>query len=120
MRIRAIRGAITCDEDSVAEIETKTQRLILEMLARNGIEHDDVVSVIFTSTDDLRSSFPATAARGVGFGDIPLLCARELEVAGSMPRVIRVMMHVYTERSAAEVVHVYLDGAQALRADIAQ
>ncbi|MFZ4515531.1 MAG: chorismate mutase [Acidimicrobiia bacterium] len=120
MRIRALRGAITCDEDSVAEIETKTQRLILEMLARNSVEHDDVVSVIFTSTDDLRAAFPATAARGVGFGDVPMLCAGEVDVEGSLARVVRVMMHVYTERESAELVHVYLDGAQVLRADIAQ
>lgn len=120
MKLRALRGAISCDEDTKAEIETKTQRLLLEMLARNGVEHDDIVSVIFTATSDLRSEFPAAAARGVGFGDIPLLCARELEIDGSMPRIIRVMMHCYTERESAAVQHVYLDGAQALRTDIAQ
>ena len=120
MRIRALRGAIVCDEDSKAEIETRTQRLILELCARNDLEHDDIVSVVFTATDDLRSEFPAAAARSVGFGDIPLLCARELAVQGAMPRVIRVLMHCYTEREPAELQHVYLDGAQVLRTDIAQ
>lgn len=120
MKLRALRGAITCDEDTKAEIETRTQRLILEMLARNELEHDDIVSVIFTATADLQAEFPAAAARAVGFGDVPLLCARELEIEGSMPRVIRVLMHCYTDRERAELQHVYLDGAQALRTDIAQ
>jgi chorismate mutase len=119
VKVRALRGAITCDEDSKAEISTNTQRLLLEMMARNQLEHDDVVSVMFTATDDLHAEFPAAAARMVGFGDIPLLCARELNIEGSMPRVIRVMMHYYGNPDIAPQ-HVYLDGAQALRADIAQ
>ena len=80
MRVRALRGAITCNENSRQEIEEKTQRLVKELLARNELEHDDLVSVIFTATDDLTAEFPATAARAVGLGDVPLLCARELAI----------------------------------------
>lgn len=120
MQLRAIRGAITCDDDNQGEIETKTQRLLLEMLARNEVEHEDIVSVIFTATSDLHSHFPATAARGIGFGDIPLLGAQEIEVEGALPRTIRILMHCYSERSRDDMRHVFLDGAQVLRTDIPQ
>ena len=90
----------------------------MAMMQRNGLEHDDVVSVLFTTSPDLRSAFPATGARGVGFGDVPLLCASEIDVPGAMARCIRVMMHVYTSRSRDELRHVYLRNAQALRDDL--
>lgn len=118
MRLLALRGAITCDEDVKGVITAQTQRLVSEMLARNDIGHDDLVSIIFTATDDLTSEFPATAARALGLGDVPLICARELGVAHAMPRVVRVLMHMYTGRSRAELHHVYLDGARALRDDL--
>jgi chorismate mutase len=88
------------------------------MMERNGLEHDDVVSVLFTTSPDLTSAFPATGARGVGFGDVPLLCASEIDVPGAMTRCVRVMMHVYTTRSRDELRHVYLRNAQALRDDL--
>ncbi len=113
-----MRGAITCDEDSKSEIEEKTQRLVKELLARNEVEHDDLVSVIFTMTSDLGAEFPATAARSVGLGDIPLLCARELEIEHGMPRCIRVLVHCYSDRRRDELHHVYLEGARALRDDL--
>ena len=77
-RLLALRGATTCDEDTKAEIDAKTQALVQEMLERNDVEHDDIVSIIFTATDDLTAEFPATAARALGLGDVPLICAREL------------------------------------------
>lgn len=113
-----MRGAITCTENSKAEIEEKTQQLIKELLARNDLEHDDLVSVIFTMTSDLTAEFPAAAARALGLGDIPLLCARELEIEHGMPMCIRMLVHCYTERARDELHHVYLDGARALRDDL--
>jgi chorismate mutase len=118
VRLRALRGAITCDENTQTEIEAKTRRLMKELLARNELEHDDLVSVIFTATEDLTAEFPATAARALGLGDIPLLCARELAVEHGMPLVIRVLVHCYTARELGDLHHVYLDGARALRDDL--
>jgi chorismate mutase len=118
VRVRALRGAITCDEDTKGEIDTKTQRLVRELLERNAVEHDDLVSIIFTATTDLTAEFPATAARALGLGDVPLLCARELEIAHGMPRVVRVLVHCYTHRDRDDLHHVYLEGARALRDDL--
>lgn len=114
----ALRGAITCDSDTVAEIEAKTQRLVREMLDRNGVEHDDLVSILFTATDDLHSQYPATAARALGLGDVPLICARELDVVHGMERCIRVMMHFYGDQARAGLHHIYLEGARSLRDDL--
>lgn len=119
MRLQALRGAITCDRDAVDEVERRTQEVVAAMIERNAVAHEDIVSVIFTATEDLVSEFPAKAARGIGLGDVPLICARELAIEGSMPRVIRVLMHIYTDRSRGELQHVYLGGARALRDDIA-
>jgi chorismate mutase len=88
------------------------------MMERNGLDHDDVVSVLFTTSPDLASAFPATGARGIGFGDVPLLCASEINVPGAMPRCVRVLMHVYTSRAREDLRHVYLRGAQTLRDDL--
>jgi chorismate mutase len=117
-QLRGLRGATTCDQDTPAAIEESTQELLRAMMDRNELAHDDVVSVIFTTTRDLTSAFPATGARGVGFGDIPLLCASEIEVPGSMPKCIRILIHVYTTRSRTELRHVYLRNAQGLRDDL--
>jgi chorismate mutase len=116
--VRAVRGAITCPEDTPAEITVATQELLTVMMERNELEHDDVISVIFTTTSDLTSAFPATCARGIGFGDIPLLCASEIDVPGSMARCIRILLHAYTSRARTDVRHVYLRGAQSLRDDL--
>lgn len=116
--IRALRGATTCDVDTVEEITRVTHELLAQMMSRNEIDHDDVVSVIFTATPDLTAAFPATAARGIGFGDIPLICASEIDVRGAMAHCIRVMMHVHSTRAPAEMHHVYLRGAQSLRDDL--
>ncbi len=116
--IRGLRGATTCASDTPEEIIAATQELLKMLMKRNNLMHDDVVSVVFTTSPDLTSAFPATAARGVGFGDIPLLCASEIDVPGSMPRCIRVLMHVYTLRPRTEIRHVYLRNAQSLRDDL--
>ena len=118
MKLLALRGAITCDENTKPEIDSKTQRLVKEMLERNALEHDDIVSMIFTATDDLSAEFPATAARALGLGDIPLLCARELGIEHGKPMCIRVMMHLQLDRDRAALHHVYLDGARTLRDDL--
>ncbi len=118
MRLLALRGAITCDVDTAAQIEERTQRLVREMLERNSVDHDDLVSIIFTATDDLHSQFPATAARGLGLGDVPLICARELDVAHGMARCIRVLMHFYGPQSRSDLHHIYLEGARSLRDDL--
>jgi chorismate mutase len=88
------------------------------MLARNEIAHDDLISIVFTATDDVTAGFPATAARAIGLGDVPLLCARELDVKGSTPRCIRVLMHLTTTRTRQQLRHVYLEGARGLRDDL--
>jgi len=120
VKLLALRGAITCDADTKEEIEAKTQRLVRTMLERNGVAHDDIVSIIFTATDDLTAEFPATAARALGLGDVPLLCARELGVVHGMPRCIRVLVHFEdtTGRERGSLHHVYLDGARSLRDDL--
>ena len=94
--------------------------LVGEILQRNGLTIDDLVSILFTATPDLRSEFPALAAREIGITDVPLLCAQEIDVAGAMPRIVRVLVHTETPRLKSEVQHVYLRGAVALRKDIAQ
>ena len=116
--LRALRGATTCTADTVDEITSATQELLVALMQRNDLDHDDVVSVVFTATPDLTSTFPATAARGVGFGDVPLLCATEIDVPGSKPRCIRVLLHVYSDRERTDLVHVYLRDAQSLRDDL--
>jgi chorismate mutase len=116
--LQALRGAITCNENTKQEIEAKTQRLVKELVARNELEHDNLVSVIFTATDDLTAEFPATAARSLGLGDIPLLCARELDIDGGKPMCIRLLVHCYTDRPRDQLHHVYLEGARSLRDDL--
>ena len=113
-----LRGAITCTEDTKAEIEAKTQRLVKEMLARNDVAGDDLVSIMVTATDDLAAAYPASAIRALGFDDVPLLGARELAVDGGLGRCVRVLVHCYSSRSRREVVHVYLEDARSLRTDL--
>jgi len=96
----------------------RVTEMVTDVMTSNGLEVDDFISVIFTATSDLVAEFPAYAARRLGFGEIPLLCARELEIEGSMPRVVRMMAHVDTALPRAEVTHVYLHGASALRKDL--
>lgn len=114
--LRALRGAITLEQDSREQVMERTARLVETMLERNRVEREDLVSVIFTATDDIRSEFPAAAARKLGLGAVPRMCARELDVAGAAPRCIRVMVHCYSDRERLR--HVYLEGAEHLRHDL--
>jgi chorismate mutase len=116
--VRAARGAIHVEHDDADVVLEATRRLLAAMLERNGLVDEDLISVFFTATEDLRSAFPAEAARKMGLGAVPLMCAREIPVAGSMPRVIRVLMHFTSDRARSEIVPVYLDGAQGLRDDL--
>jgi len=116
---RAIRGATTVDADSPGEIRHATRELLETIVARNGITKADVISAIFTVTHDLTSEFPAHAARELGWLDVPLLCTLEIPVPGSLPKCIRVLLHVQTSASREEVRHVYLHAARALRPDLA-
>jgi chorismate mutase len=118
MRVRAARGAIGVSQDGSEILLDATERLLARVMERNAIAADDLVSILFTVTEDLRSAFPAEAARRMGLGRIPLLCACEIPVEGSMPRVIRLLAHFHSERSTEDVVHVYLDGAESLRDDL--
>jgi chorismate mutase len=116
--MRALRAATTVDADTEAAVAPRVQELLTELMARNGVAEDDVISIIFTATPDIVSMFPATAARGIGFGAVPLLCASEIAVKGSTPLCVRVLMHVHTAKSRDELRHVYLHGAQGLRDDL--
>jgi chorismate mutase len=118
MKVRAARGAIVVVHDDSEAVLDATERLIATVLERNAVEDEDLISVLFTVTDDLRSAFPAEAARRMGLGRVPLMCAREIPVEGSMPSVIRLLAHFHSERTLDEIAHVYLDGAESLRDDL--
>ena len=116
--LRALRGATTVDDDTPDQVRQRVVALLEAMFSRNQVGHDDVVSIVFTATEDVRSLFPAAAARTIGLGDVPMLCARELDIVGSTPRCIRVLMHLDTARTRADLRHVYLEGASMLRDDL--
>lgn len=117
--MRAIRGATQIEANDKGLILEATTELLAEVMTRNGLTTDDVVSVLFTATPDLNAEFPAFAARKAGFHDVPLLCAVEIDVPGALPRVVRLMLHADVARPRAEISHVYLRGAARLRQDIA-
>lgn len=116
--VRALRGATGVDDDSAAAIESATRALLSAMMERNEVEPEDIVSLIFTSTPDLTAAFPAAAARSLGLSEVPLLGAQEIPVPGAVPRIVRILMHLYTSRSYASLRHVYLGEARALRTDL--
>ncbi|HEX3564988.1 MAG TPA: chorismate mutase [Acidimicrobiales bacterium] len=116
--VRAVRGATTVDADTPEAIRERVVALLEQVLKQNGLSEDDIISILFTATEDVVSTFPATAARSMGLGAVPLICARELSIVGSVPRCIRVMLHVETERPRSEIHHVYLEGAKGLRDDL--
>ena len=117
MRMFALRGAITVEADEAAQILAATDELMRELMSRNGLRAEDMVSCIFTLTNDLHAEFPAVAAREMGLSSVPLLCAREIDVPGSMPRVIRTMIH-YRAPEDHRPQHVYLGEAAKLRLDL--
>jgi len=120
MAVRAIRGATQLEDDVREHMLDRVAEMVQGVMGANGLAVDDFISVIFTATSDLVSEFPAYAARQLGFSDVPLICARELEIEGSMPRVVRMLAHVETELSKGDVTHVYLHGAANLRRDLAR
>jgi len=118
--VRAIRGAVQVDADERELVLKATSELVSGLFDANGLTPDDVISMVFTTTPDLTSEFPALAARELGLTDTPLLCAAEIAVPGALPRTVRILAHVETAQSKQEIRHVYLGGAVALRRDIAQ
>lgn len=120
MAVRAVRGAVQLEQDVAEHMHEQVSELLTAMLERNDLAVDDLISVMFTATPDLHSDFPAVGARKLGITDVPLICAQELQVPGALPRVVRILAHVETDRGKGDVSHVYLGAAAALRRDIAQ
>lgn len=118
--MRAIRGATCLTADDAVEMNEAVVELLQDILMRNELPVDDVISVIFTATPDITAGFPAAAARDVGFEDVPLLCASEIDVSGALPLVVRVLMHADLDVPRPDIQHVYLRGAEVLRMDLAQ
>ncbi|MFI7589342.1 chorismate mutase [Spongisporangium articulatum] len=118
MAVRAVRGATQVDVDDKEHVLRRTRELLQEVLSANKIEHDDVISIVFSATRDVSSVAPAVAARQLGLEEPALFCLQEMYVEGSMPRVVRLMLHVETELARADVQNVYLRGTELLRADV--
>jgi chorismate mutase len=118
--VRALRGATCLTADDRDEMHDAVVELLSEIFDRNGLSNDDLISIVFTATPDLHCEFPAAAARRLQLGDVPLLCAQEIDVDGALPRVVRVLVHAETPRTREEIVHVYSRGAEVLRKDLAQ
>lgn len=118
MKLRALRGAITVEKDTIDEVVSATASLVEEMMTRNSLAREDLVSLVFTATPDLHSEFPAAAARKIGISDVPLLCATEIDVKGAIQRCVRVLMHAYTDKDKDSLRHVYLRDARQLRTDL--
>ncbi|HVE46594.1 MAG TPA: chorismate mutase [Acidimicrobiales bacterium] len=116
--VRALRGATRVDADTREQVTERVQALVTAMLDRNGVVNDDLISIVITATDDIHSMFPAEAARGCGLGDVPLLCAQELNIEDKPGHCIRVLMHLNTEKARSELHHVYLQGTGVLRDDL--
>jgi chorismate mutase len=117
VKLRALRGATTVEANEAGQILSATQELVQQVVERNGLSPDDIVSCIFTCTEDLNAQFPAVAARNLGLNDVPLLCAREIDVPDSLPRVIRLLLHCYADPETP-ARHVYLREAISLRTDL--
>lgn len=120
MAVRAVRGAVQLERDEAGHMDERVAALLAAILDRNELSVDDLISIWFTATPDLHSDFPAAAARKIGIVDVPLICAQELDVEGAMPRVVRVLAHIASDRPRADIQHVYLGATTALRKDIAQ
>lgn len=120
MSVRGIRGATQIDRDDPLLMKEAVVELISEILRSNALEPSDLISIIFTVTSDLSSDFPAASARAMGLGEVPLLCATEIPVPGSLPRVIRALIHCETSRTQKQIAHIYQRGTSVLRQDLAQ
>jgi chorismate mutase len=117
MQLRALRGAITVEANEADAILSATEELVREVIERNGLDAEHMVSCIFTCTRDLDAEFPAVAARNLGLSSVPLLCAHEIDVPGALPKVIRLLVHCYADPET-EPKHVYLREAESLRRDL--
>ena len=120
MAVRAVRGATQLERDDREHLLERVAEMVRDVMSANDLAVDDFISIFFTATSDLHSEFPAYAARLLGFDDVPLMCARELEIEGSMPRVVRMLAHVETDLPRSEITHAYLHGAANLRRDLAR
>ncbi len=120
MAVRAVRGATQLETDSQEHMLERVAEMVRDVMASNGLAVADFISIVFTATSDLHAEFPAYVARRLGFDDVPLLCARELDIDGAMPRVVRMLAHIETELPRAQITHTYLHGAAALRRDLAR
>jgi len=118
MTSRALRGAITVEENTREDILKGTALLLNEIINKNSIVQEDMISIIFTLTQDLNATFPAVAAREAGLTEVPLMCMQEIPVAGSLPKCIRILLHYNTDKKNSELKHIYLKGATVLRPDI--
>lgn len=119
-RVVALRGATTVERDTREQVLERTTELLAAMLRRNELGSDDLISLVFTATDDITSEFPAAAVREAGISDVPMLCARELQIDGpsNIPRCIRVLAHVHSDRARGDLRHAYLHDARQLRSDL--
>ena len=117
LAVRGIRGATTAEANTAEDILEATREMVGALVLLNDLTPDDIVSAIFTTTPDLTATFPALAAREVGWSEVPLLCSHEMAVPGALTHAVRVLLHVNTTRAAAEIRHVYLKGAKQLRPD---
>ena len=120
MTLRGIRGATCLAADDADEMRDAVCELLTEVMARNALTSEDMVSVLFTATPDLHCAFPAAAGRHIGLVDVPLICAQEIDVAGALARVVRILVHAEMDVPRAQVQHVYLRGAEVLRQDLVQ
>lgn len=118
MSVRAVRGATQLSDDSPEEMEQEVSLLLQEILEANQLSLDQVISALFTVTHDLTSHFPAAAARKAGWSEVPMICSVEIPVPGSLPKTVRVMLHVESERTRGEIIHIYRGGAKVLRPDL--
>lgn len=118
MAVRALRGATTVDRDDVDEVKKRAGELLEGLLTRNDLQADDLISIFFTTTADISSIAPAAGIRALGYTDVPLLCVGEMPTEGGLPRCIRLMAHVETERPRSAMRHLFLRGAVVLRPDL--
>jgi len=116
--VRAIRGAITVEENNYCEIIDATKEILEEIVNKNDLNQDDIISVIFSVTKDLDAAFPAVAARQLGWTDVALMCTNEIQVPGSLEKCIRALVHINSDKNKNEIKHIYLKGARALRTDL--
>ena len=115
MKCRGIRGATTVDTNTGEDILAAAKELLQEMIQANGFEEEDIASIHFTTTADLNAAFPAAAARELGLTQVPMLCGHEMNVPGSLPMCLRILVLINTEKSAENIVHTYIKGARELR-----